>query len=1060
MNAHMRVSRNILMSILTLVMGVCIFSFADNAYATDVGGGSTVVAGGGSANGSTITDTFWTFGDFGSVTNSTNNNGPAQLVLNKYKTDSPNKPVYSSLSLTTSYKGSTVGGNMNAAIKNAVEACEKRSTSEGCKNPHLVAFGFMTVKNYKSNTQWGPSMSIDKLSMAKITTSTNISLSVNGNKTIKIWDELNGGASIASTANDKVEPEVGYIAVVIGEAEYEEQSGWYPIFALHKLADVASSNQLKTTQLEACPVDYSVTANGVDGYVKGQTVETQIYHTPYGYLYDAVAKGESWTAADGTVYGPFKGEWQNQSSMVDSVKEARNKACDETYNMTLDYDLGSGKTVSVSADAVPNEDTNGDGTIDSNDFLTRYAKGGIYKIIKQEKKASITVKESEPLYYKRESYYIVFRGWASCKKDETISADKLYPGTNNSIDGVSKSSLPGGTWNGNKCGHIGETTAPTNRPAIGYDWQNSDPRGFAADSVVDKNGNGTSATTSVGIWWQGPSNLGYNSVNAWHLTTRTNSNGVNEVKDAVLGTGLTTDSYGHWITWDDISGVSNETRRVSGVFSLGIPLEYTCADGKVIDGLETDLDAVSLATQKCTPTKWSYNNNHLAWNTKASGITWYSPVATNKAKFESGSEDTAVLNSKLIPVANNMQSYHTIMVQDYMHVNCNKVDLDNYVAKVKARYGDSVIQSVSSEKLSGDVVSAPQYPDASGSVTEPFRRALIELGDGNAATGYTVSAPNGSGYSATNYTTGYYNSTNGTVRDPFYTKECPFDCVDTSTTTSGNAISNVRDSGVDSTAKNNKNYGIKVQAADEKGNLSSDYTNTAMMTFFKTNAANAFTVDVWHPQTTQGSVTWDGSKAVSTTILSNVDTTGNNNSDDVTRNGTPWVINGKVLTNLSAGGTQLFNTTTDNVGTNMSLLTAANNLAAHQATLSGQVNSFTIKSPWASESGKNLKFNIKWEYQADNKVAVPAKFTIKANGLHTNHTADTVNITTKDITSKVDGQCYSNALNTGVTDTTQAFHDNTGYGSKNNLDTGYHEGGTTEYPFGHFEVNFVRATAE
>lgn len=1035
--------------VLSLFM-ICVFFMQPNTAMANVGDVGGHGSGDNSGGNLTNIGTYWGFSDFGDANNT---DAVINSFLSHYKS---NKNVsWSSKSMSPRGKNDDALEEMRKAIEGAVKDCTNDVNNKGCKNPRLVGLGAQMVYY---NGAWIPNSSSEKHISSIPDSIKNNTIKVNGNNVTLEQVLNNGGKSIYITAKDLAdENEHNFIAVVIGEAQYSDQKGWYPVFSNHKLADVASSNQLKTTQLEACPVDYSVSANGVDGYVKGKAVATQVYHTPYGYLYDAVAKGSTWKAADGTVYGPFKGDWKNQTSMVDKVKEARNKACDETYNMSLDYDLGSGKTVTVSGSAVPNEDTNGDGKVDSNDFLTQYSKGGIYKIIKQEKKASITVKESEPVYYKRESYYIVFRGWATCEKGQDITFGMLYPGSNQSIPGVDDSKLPGAEWNKNKCGHISEPK-PSTPPNVGITWNNSDPRGFVSDSVVDDNGKATNKKTSVGIWWQGPSEIGYDSVNAWQLTTRTNKNGVNEVKDAVLGTGLKTDNYGHWISWDDISKQSGETRRVSGVFSLGVPTLYKCADGQTIKGLETDLSAKDLASQNCTPVKWTYSNRHLAWNTKNNGIKWFNKYS--KDIFESGSENPAILNDRLVPVANNMQSYHTIMVQDFMHVNCNKNDLDKYVDKVRDKYGENVVQSVTSEKLSGEIVSKPQYPDAAGNVIEPFGRALTVLGDGNAATGYAVSNPGSTGFSAINYTTNYYNTSNGTIRDPFYTKECPFDCVDTSTTTSGNAINNVRDANVDGNAKASRNYGVKVRAADEKGNLPSDSTNTAIMTFFKNNAKNAFTVDVWHPVETQGSVTWNGAKAISTTILSNVDTTGKNDSDDVTRNGTPWVINNKVLTNMSAGSKQLFNVSTDNVGTNLSRLTAANNVGAHQMTLSGQVNEFTIKSPWASEAGKPLRFNIKWEYEASNKVMVPAKFTIKANGLHVNHTADTVNYDTVAIDAKVDGQCYSNALNTGETNTQNAFHDNTGYGSRNDLDTGYHEGGSVQYPFGYFEVNFVRATAE
>lgn len=1064
--SHLKYTVIFTISILFVLLFCSIPSFA---YADGLGGSNVVGASGGSpANGA---ETHWYLGKWPADDNGLKSMWEQTVVKTNAEHGSPTGHVPA----LNEMESNDSAGNPNITLKilhDALSDAKTQCASLGnCTNPKIYAFGFnFSTPNYWPShlNSWGMNtMPSNMSSPSSWKDGLTISTHLNVKKVVKQVNgtnlELNSIYNISRQFTGNNNKSVAVLVVV--SDEMIQQKGWMPEFAVDNQVDVLSTAALQSEQLTPCPVEYVVNAQGIDGYVYGQTVEPQKYLTPFGKLYNVVATGNgTWASADGTKYGPFTTDKMSNADMVKKLKEANIKACNESYDMSITYDI-NGKKVETNISSIPNKDDNSDGSIDGGDFLYRYSKGGLYKVIKQEKLASITVTKPGHAYYKRPVQRLYVKGWKECKKGDTASLQSLTTGTisykfgNTSADKVSI-----------KC-VINLKSKP----------KNNDIDALQKSGLPDRNGNTNS--TLVGTSW----NLTGDNEKAAGVYILDKGN---ESKWEYVETGDSSDKLpGAVKNGSNPKKLGNKT--IASLYKLKniYPTQYTCnwkdsniANHIVIDAskaMET-ANAKKVASGTCIPAvkvgnKWVLRNGSanrtglsgneiivaqsnlggISWKT-VDGVKWTYDKWVNN--YQSG-ESTSV-NNMSKPVANNLQSFHTIMVQDFMHVNCNKNDLDKYIDKVRAKYGENVIQSVTSEKLSGEIVSKPQYPDAAGNVIEPFGRALTVLGDGNAATGYTVSNPGSTGFSAIDYTTNYYNTSNGTIRDPFYTKECPFDCVDTSTTTSGNAINNVRDANVDGNAKADRNYGVKVRAADEKGNLPSDSTNTAIMTFFKNNAKNAFTVDVWHPVETQGSVTWNGSKAISTTILSNVDATGKNDSDDVTRNGTPWVINNKVLTNMSAGSKQLFNVSTDNVGTNLSRLTAANNVGAHQMTLSGQVNEFTIKSPWASEAGKPLRFNIKWEYEANNKVMVPARFTIKANGLHVNHTADTVNYDTVAIDAKVDGQCYSNALNTGETNTQTAFHDNTGYGSKNDLDTGYHDGGSEKYPFGHFEVNFVRATAE
>jgi hypothetical protein len=311
-----------------------------------------------------------------------------------------------------------------------------------------------------------------------------------------------------------------------------------------------------------------------------------------------------------------------------------------------------------------------------------------------------------------------------------------------------------------------------------------------------------------------------------------------------------------------------------------------------------------------------------------------------------------------------------------------------------------------------------------------FPRITKKLG--LAAVGIQVkdaSHPNGvdaNDFWSTYGSTATYKASN----DPVYTKECPFDCVaDPQASTANGSASNVGTNG----AKSATTAGMSVFASDDKGNMPDSSTgNSSVMTFFRNNAWNKMSSDVWYPSTGNG-ISYSGSAAKTTTITKNTD-------------GTPWMVNGSQITKVeTSDGTELFSD--DGVASSQVSPTSASAFNGGNAvTLSGQVTSFKIKSTWASDANKPLKFNVKWEYNADNAVNVPSSFTF---------TGSDQNTTYKSITTTSDGKCYAQYDRTAsYPDYTDLFHDNTGAKTTNTLDTSLNSG------ISYFQVQFVRSTAE
>lgn len=450
------------------------------------------------------------------------------------------------------------------------------------------------------------------------------------------------------------------------------------------------------------------------------------------------------------------------------------------------------------------------------------------------------------------------------------------------------------------------------------------------------------------------------------------------------------------------------------------------------------------------------------------GFKWLDPNWEREA-YAGTNDQEWITTDHFKPAPNSMQSPVVVALQDFAHLNCNKADFDkyvDYVRSLKTPQGDTLLDegSVKSTKYDGyfntKLVTDPNPVNVKqqlGSMTTVLLRqpgaTVFKAGD---------KLTNGKEPTLANWqiqwgsTTWNTNGANSGQIDPSYTKECPFDCVaDTSVVRSNirKGVANDPQAPGDTRTSNDilakDAYGVQVwpNKNGQDPDLTRPYkANTSHMQFFRNNEWNYFTVDRWAPASTDG-IRYNGGDAKSTTIVRNAD-------------GTPWMANGTRLTNMDAnagGWKPLFNGNGNVVNqwassTNDRFDTKTSNQ------IGGQATQFRIKSAWATENGKPLKFNVKWEYEVDNTVRTPTVWKIRSHG--TNLDAVSVaSVTTVDQTTKVDGKCDSQFNRAGQVyqDHTYYAQQGTGVTRKNTQDVNFEEDNPMK---GWFSITFVRSTSE
>lgn len=274
----------------------------------------------------------------------------------------------------------------------------------------------------------------------------------------------------------------------------------------------------------------------------------------------------------------------------------------------------------------------------------------------------------------------------------------------------------------------------------------------------------------------------------------------------------------------------------------------------------------------------------------------------------------------------------------------------------------------------------------------------------------------------------------------FYDKECGFEC--TADKTTANAKKNGADSNVET--------GGKVVNGNLKGvttTNTSGTVNSNSVELFRDNDKSALKTDLWYPAT-NGAVVYKGEKPVTTTVSRWEEGTPH-----------PQSSKGGKFTMTTADGTQLFTGSDDaKVQKNWNQDTFSN---ANSTILKGAHTDFEVSSTWASEQGKPQVINVKYEY------APQVNSRIHANDLSFNASGGKVMGTPVNVSTAIEGKCYVNYKNNATDkqmDTKKLFSDNTGTGTKNNLDGKIVQGGGSveeaKSKQTNLVVNFVRSTTE
>ena len=994
---------------------------SSTAFAVGAAGGD----GGTSTGGSTPT-TIWETGDWGSI----NEVFPGYTAYSEMATYAPK------------------------ALSNAVSSCKKLAKASGksCSKWRIVAVGYQ-----KANGVWSASCSGSGCVTAPTFGCKNI---VVQKTTVGTCQKLNDshGATILSLAQSKSLPNDAnaIVFVVVADYQYKNETGWYPTFTHSARIDVASANGLATVDVPSCAAYYYVSATGVDGYVYGKSTTTTTYETPYGKLYDAVQKGTAWKDSSGKSYGPFTGSYADQSSKLKEIESAATEACAETAKMTTKYSYGSSSSKSS--------------------FLALYAKGGIYKVVKQQKVALITAKTTKILYFTRNSDWYQFAGWKTCKAKSTNSTG-LPSGVK--VAGYSSTAT---------CSNIGKSKPGT-------------PSGLTLDPY-DSNGYGAFVEN-------------YASNDGWTQATTTSE--INAVKNAIRtpvdGVG---GYYGYTTAYKKTYHTING-RTFSAAFNRGYATAYTCSyEGKSVtvaadkvtsNGVTTDLG-------DCTPSAWSFTNKALGWNKYRSQGQWspgdYIQWNTNGSyEFKYGGAVTSAtgqnpgkttanttvqneLTNQLYPVANAYQSITTVGYQDFVHLNCNKSDFDAYVSTVNAQLtkigipsGDLLTVDTDTDAGStahsgfisvADIYGATGIDAASELVPRFYGSSLYDGKKGLSITGISIkqttgqSNPTVDGMSWSTYLSTVYSSTSyDASKDPVYSKECSPLCYANSTTTNTTSGDSIGTTGASSADTSSGATGVRVFASDVNGNVDLTSTtkmkNSANMTFFRSGSWNYFQVDLYAPaagSTSAGSLSYEGTTAKSTIITRNTDaspwwtgstklTTLQYTTGGLTSSSWTEVLSNRSGGTASAGDTQLQTSTTTYK-------------TAYSEQVAGQANTFRIKSIWASDgssdtgSSKNIALQFKWEYDMQDHVLVASDVNLTGDGSTYGSTSTT---DTEVVSTTVDGKCQgrSNVSNTAYPSTAATSHGSTGNYTDDDDDMQLILTGDG-YKRGYVTIQFVRSTGE
>ena len=794
--------------------------------------------------------------------------------------------------------------------------------------------------------------------------------------------------------------------------------GWRQNWAYDPRIDISSWNEIDSHHITGCAAYYYATATGIDGYVRGLSTKTTKYETPFGHLYDAIQTGGTWTDEHGRRYGPFKGDWTIDQQKLEEVKQARNQACDETWRMKINYNLGdhaAGESPSF-VDSDFNVKTGGkhdvsikiradSGSYSSkSDFTKNFAKGGIYKVTKAQKVANLAGKTRRVKRFTRSHDWHEWLGWSSCNPKKESG-----------------------------CEHIGESMPP-------------EPAGLQDDPIHP-----------------GGAHRGYYS----------GPSGWNQLGDAQSEQAVQTVASGSHKLFG---------RQLNAMVDKGYITMFDC-NGILVNPNNIDQN-LTLNNAKCNLVSNVSRDSAIDYAVNGPMGGYGVETFTNGVTSSSASD---ALNGQLHPVGNRYQSIVTIAYQDYVNLNCNKIDFDAFINSLRSQQagigipGDKMIQTDVSTKYNGSAHTGTITLDDAHKLGWSGLREIVPRVLGNSVinsstkikgldikqvTGSDSPTVDGQPWEEYSSLDGNYWTAYNALKDPVYSKECPYDC-----TVQAGATSNEAQK-LNINTKGNPNkpdlasgaIGVKAWASDAKGNIDpARFVNAANMVFFRNNEWNNMLVDLYTPtvgSSRAGDVSYDGKPAKSTVLMRDP-------------NGTTWYAKDvhTILTHMqplqgSYNSRDIFtgeyseeNLAPKRMPEQMSLNQVTTSVKGVALQLDGQINKFRIKSKWATEQGKPLKFQLKWEYDTTNHVLMPDNIDIQGLG---KEYANRFTVNSKIVTTTVDGKCLGqHNTTTPYPDTMRLAHDSSGSGTVDTDESTFQKDGAYGISKrGYISVTFVRATAE
>lgn len=909
-----------------------------------------------------------------------------------------------------------------------------------CQNPKIVLVGFWTA--YDSGQYWyADHWNLPALNSAlKVTDRVAKSMRISSGT----WSTTEGDYQKGLEGGNPIDTALGLgadsrnkiVLVVIGMGDCTPEhncdpnipdipipgggpgEGWRQNWAYDPRIDISSWNEIDSHHITGCAAYYYATATGIDGYVRGLSTKTTKYETPFGHLYDAIQTGGTWTDEHGRRYGPFKGDWTIDQQKLEEVKQARNQACDETWRMKINYNLGdhaAGESPSfVDSDFSVTKGGKHDVSIkiradsgsysSKSDFTKNFAKGGIYKVTKAQKVANLAGKTRRVKRFTRSHDWHEWLGWSSCNPKKESG-----------------------------CEHIGESMPP-------------EPAGLIDDPIHP-----------------GGAHRGYYS----------GPSGWNQLGDAQSEQAVRTVASGSHKLFG---------RQLNAMVDKGYITMFNCG-GIMVNPNNIDQN-LTLNNAKCNLVSNVSRDSAIDYAVNGPMGGYGVETFTNGVTSSSASD---ALNGQLHPVGNRYQSIVTIAYQDYVNLNCNKIDFDAFINSLRSQQasigipGDKMITTDVSTKYNGSAHTGTiTLEDAHNfgwsGLREIVPRVLsnsvinsstkIKGLDIRQVTGSDSPTVDGQPWEEYSSLDGNYWTAYNALKDPVYSKECPYDC-----TVQAGATSNEAQR-LNINTKGNPNkpdlasgaIGVKAWASDAKGNIDpARFVNAANMVFFRNNEWNNMLVDLYTPtvgSSRAGDVSYDGKPAKSTVLMRDP-------------NGTTWYAKDvhTILTHMqplqgSYNSRDIFtgeyseeNLAPKRMPEQMSLNQVTTSVKGVALQLDGQVNKFRIKSKWATEQGKPLKFQLKWEYDTTNHVLMPDNIDIQGLG---KEYANRFTANSKIVTTTVDGKCLGqHNTTTPYPDTMRLAHDSSGSGTVDTDESTFQKDGAYGISKrGYISVTFVRATAE